>query len=195
MSGDIPEGYFWQRGLVRLREIRSEDWESHYYNRFDTEARRLLDYEVELPPTKEEAVSFVEKYGNFGQGTGRLMFTIENQKSENVGGVNINSIDMRNGTFSIGMQIDRDHRDKGYGSAALEILFDYAFFERRLNKFNNRVLEGNVPSARVLEKMGCVKEGIRRSTVYMNGKYMDEILYGLTKDEWIKQKEKNNAVC
>jgi len=42
------------------------------------------------------------------------MFTIENLDSENIGALNLNSIDERNGTFSIGMQIDRDHRGKGY---------------------------------------------------------------------------------
>lgn len=55
------------------------------------------------------------------------MFTIVNMDGENVGGVNLNSIDERNGTFSIGIQIDRDHRGKGYGTRAVRILLNYAF--------------------------------------------------------------------
>ncbi|WP_339302656.1 hypothetical protein [Paenibacillus sp. FSL R5-0519] len=31
--------YFWLDDKVRLRAMREEDWEDHYYNRFDTPAR------------------------------------------------------------------------------------------------------------------------------------------------------------
>lgn len=178
------QNYFWQNELVRLRAIQANDWEAHYYNRFDTPARRLLDYEVELPPTIVEANDVIEKFINFKPGTGRLMFTIENLDGENVGALNLNSIDEKNGTFSIGMQIDRDHRGKGYGTAAMRILLRYAFFERRLNKYYGSVLEGNIASATMLKKLGCIEEGRRRQMVYTDGKYHDEILFGLTRDEF-----------
>lgn len=73
---------------------------------------------------------------------------------ECAGGINLNSIDERNGTFSIGIQVDRDHRGKGYGTSAVRILLRYAFFERRLNKFNTYVLEGNEASAAMMRKLG-----------------------------------------
>jgi RimJ/RimL family protein N-acetyltransferase len=184
-------GYFWQDELVRLRALQDDDWEGHYYNRFDSSARRLLNYEVELPPTISEAREFIEKFANFKCGTRRLMFTIENHNGENVGGINLNSIDEKNGTFSIGMQIDRDHRGKGYGTAAMRILLKYAFFERRLNKYYGSVLEGNIASATMLKKLGCIEEGRRRQMVYTDGKYHDEILFGLTRDEFeLNEKKK-----
>lgn len=182
--------YYWQNELVRLRSIQERDWEGHYYNRFDTPARRLLNYEVELPPTKEEAKEFTEKFKSFAPGTGRLMFTIENHGGECVGGINLSSIDERNGTFGIGMQIDRDHRHKGYGTAAMRIVLRYAFFERRLNKYYGHVLEGNIASAKMLKKLGCVEEGRQRQMVYTDGKYHDQILFGLTREEF-KLKERN----
>jgi len=178
------QNYFWQDGYVRLCSIKETDWEYHYYNRFDTPARRLLNYEVELPPTIAEANEFVEKFINFKPGTGRLMFSIENLDGEIVGSLNLNSIDEKNGTFSIGMQIDRDHRGKGYGTAAMRILLRYAFFERRLNKYYGSVLEGNIASATMLKKLGCIEEGRRRQMVYTCGRYYDEILFGLTKEEF-----------
>lgn len=42
----------------------------------------------------------------------------------------------------------------------------------------------------MLKKLGCIQEGIRRQMVYTDGKYFDEILFGLTKDEFIEN-EKN----
>ncbi|WP_255319720.1 GNAT family N-acetyltransferase [Paenibacillus amylolyticus] len=152
---------------------------------FDTPARRLLECAVELPPTHVEAKSFTENFSDFSLAKGRIMFTIVSMDGENVGGVNLNSIDERNGTFSIGIQIDRDHRGKGYGTRAVRILLKYAFFERRLNKFNDSVLEGNEPSAAMMRKLGCVQEGVRRQVIYTDGKYQDMILFGLTKDEFM----------
>ncbi len=179
--------YFWQDDKIRLRALREEDWEDHYYNRFDTPARRLLECAVELPPTHVEAKSFTENFSDFSLTKGRIMFTIVNMDGENVGGVNLNSIDERNGTFSIGIQIDRDHRGKGYGTRAVRILLKYAFFERRLNKFNDSVLEGNEPSAAMMRKLGCIQEGVRRQVIYTDGKYQDMILFGLTKDEFMEK--------
>ncbi|WP_458126689.1 GNAT family N-acetyltransferase [Paenibacillus sp. Z3-2] len=179
--------YFWQDDKVRLRALREEDWEDHYYNRFDTPARRLLECAVELPPTHAEVKNFTESFSDFSLAKGRIMFTIENMNGENVGGVNLNSIDERNGTFSIGIQIDRDHRGKGYGTRAVRILLNYAFFERRLNKFNDYVLHGNEPSAAMMRKLGCVQEGVRRQVIYTDGKYQDLILFGLTKDEFMEK--------
>ncbi|WP_235817501.1 GNAT family N-acetyltransferase [Gracilibacillus timonensis] len=68
----------------------------------------------------------------------------------------------------------------------MRILLKYAFLERRLNKFNDYVLIGNEASAKMMKKFGCVQERIRRQVVYINGKYMDCILFGLTKDEFIE---------
>ncbi len=180
------QNYYWQNDTVRLRAMEEPDWEEHYYNRYDTPARRLLNYEVELPPTAQEAKNMVEHFKNFNDNGERIMFSIENLKGETVGGVNLNSIDERNGTFSIGMQIDRDHRGKGYGTAAMDIVLGYAFFERRLNKYYGAVLDDNMASATMLKKLGCKEEGRRQQMVYTDGKYHDEILFGLLKEEYQK---------
>lgn len=184
----VYDTYFWQDEVVRLRAVRTGDGVHHLYNRYDSPARLLLDAMIELPPTEAEATEFEETWANFGHVNERIMFSIETLAGEYVGGLNINGIDERNGTFGIGIQIDRDHRGKGYGTAAMRILLRYAFFERRLHKFNVSVLEGNVASARMLEKLGCVREGVRegvrREVVYANGRYFDEILYGMTEKEF-----------
>jgi len=180
------KNYYWQNELVRLRAVQPEDWEQHYLNMFDSKARRLLQDEIELPPTIDNEKMSAEGFSNFKNDTGRLMFTIENLNGDNVGAFNLNSIDEKNGTFSIGMQIGQEHRGKGYGTAAMRILLKYAFFERRLNKMNNGTLEGNIASITMLKKLGCLQEGIRRQQVYTNGKYYDTILFGLTKEDFIK---------
>ncbi|MGM0508576.1 MAG: GNAT family N-acetyltransferase [Fusobacteriota bacterium] len=176
--------YYWQNKLVRLRAMKPEDWEGMFHNYYDSEARRMLEYKLELPPTHEAGKEVTEKFSNFDPECGRLMFVIENLKGDMVGSLNISGIDERNGTFGIGIQVDIDKRGKGYGTAAMKLLINYAFNERRLHKFNVSVLEGNIASATMMKKLGCKKEGVRREVIFTDGEYKDEILYGLIRGEF-----------
>lgn len=179
--------YFWQSDLVRLRAIREADWEGEYRNRYDSHARLLLESEIELPPVPEEIRDATRSIQNFDTQSGRLFFSIETLDGIWVGGANLNGVDERNGVFSIGMQIDRPMRAKGYGTSAMQILLRYAFCERRLHKFNGTVLQGNEASCEMLRKLGCRQEGIRREVAFSNGVYHDEILFGLTADEFLQR--------
>jgi RimJ/RimL family protein N-acetyltransferase len=185
--------YYWQDDKVRLRAFEEEDWENCYTEGFDSPARILLECAVELPPTITGAKRFIEQNVAFSSTNGRIMFTIENLEGHNIGGINLNSIDERNGTFSIGIVIDQPYRGQGYGTSAMNILLGYAFLERRLHKFNDYVLEGNEGSARMMQKLGCVQEGIRRQVVYIHGKHMDFIMFGLTKDEYLANRDTNKG--
>lgn len=62
-----------------------------------------------------------------------------------------------------------------------------------LNKFNDYVLEGNEASATMLRNVGCIQEGVRRQVFYTNGKYFDSILFGLTKEEYVKFLKKHEV--
>ena len=188
------DNYYWQNDLVRLRAIRTEDWERAYYNLFDSAARRLLQSEIELPPVPETVQQANQKWVAFDPGSGRLMFTIETLDGTAVGAFNLNSIDERNGTFHIGMQIDVGQRGKGYGTAAMRILLRYAFCERRLNKYNCYCLEGNAASMAMLKKLGCKQEGVQRQSTYTDGRYLDHILFGLTKEDFLANEKAKSPV-
>ena len=90
----------------------------------------------------------------------------------------------RHGTFSIGLVILKEHRGKGYGKAAMSILFEYAFNERRLHKFEGYCLDDNIASLKMMESLGCTLEGNSRECVFMNGKYHNRLLYSLLENEY-----------
>jgi len=180
------ESYYWQNGLVRLRASTYEDWEASYPSLFDSPARFLLQEQVELPPATADWQDKARKWAAFGtQNEGLLMFTIETLDGQAVGGLELRSINERNGTFSIGIQIDTGERGKGYGTAAMRLLLKYAFLERRLHKCNTGCVEGNAASIAMHKKLGCVQEGVRRQMYYSGGRYFDGLLFGLTRDEFV----------
>jgi RimJ/RimL family protein N-acetyltransferase len=180
----VYDNFYWQNDLVRLRAWSSADWEWDYYNSFNSEALRLADCELALPPTASVSQLFSEKIKDFST-TNRTYFAIDTLDGVHVGRINLNSIDEQNGTFEIATLIDGYYRSKGYGTSAMKIVLKYAFMERRLNKYCASILEGNLGSIAMHKKLGCEQEGICRQNIYTNGKYHDEILFGLTKEDYL----------
>jgi len=177
--------YYWQDELVRLRAMQPNDWSNVFLMEFDGTARRLLNYEQELPPTEENRKAKTEQHSGYkDDDTEWLVFIVETLDGKYVGYVNLNSIDERHGTFSVGIQIVSNECGKGYGTAAMRIIMRYAFDERRLNKYYGSVIENNIASATMLKKLGCTQEGVRREQIFMNGRYWNEIFFGITANEF-----------
>ena len=59
------DNYYWQNDLVRLRAVMPEDWERGYRNLFDSEARRLLQCDIELPPVPAKVQESNQKWVGF----------------------------------------------------------------------------------------------------------------------------------
>lgn len=182
----IYDNYYWQHDLVRLRAWSAEDWEWDYYNEFDTPSARFASCEVSLPATVLSSKNFSEEVANLSVKHGRIYFAIDTLEGMTVGGISLSDIDEKNGTFGIATKIDRDYRGKGYGTAAMKILLKYAFMERRLNKYCGSILEENIGSIEMHKKLGCEQEGVCRQNIYTDGRYCDEILYGLTREDYLK---------
>ena len=64
-------------------------------------------------------------------------------------------------------------------------MLTYAFSELRLNKYNSRCLATNEAVIKHLSRLNCKQEGLLRENRYINGKFVDEVLFGLTKTEFL----------
>lgn len=72
----------------------------------------------------------------------------------------------------------------GYGFEAKVLVLRYAFYELRFQKYNIRCLATNEPMIRHAERLGCQREGRIRRQVYTEGQYHDELIFGLTREEF-----------
>ncbi len=180
--------YFWQGENVRLRPMRMEDAEQRFFDSLDSPSRQVLQYRIELPTFVELERSALEKYVGCKDADGVIMFAIENGEGLSVGGISLHSRDEKNGLFSFGIVISREHRRKGYAEDAVRILLMYGFWERRYQKCNSACVHTNDGSIALHKKLGFVEEGRRRSGLFLNGKYYDDILFGMTREEFDAQK-------
>lgn len=175
--------YYFQNDKIRLRLWEPRDAESGYIDDLDSVCMSLVHEEIPLPGQRVN----IDLTGNSAEPNySAPAFTITDLDDNYLGHIHFNYINERHGTFSIGLFITAKQRNKGYGKAALELLIKYAFEERRLHKFEGYCLDENVASAKMMKAVGCKQEGVSRECVYMNGKYHDRLIFGLTSDEYFE---------
>jgi RimJ/RimL family protein N-acetyltransferase len=103
---------------------------------------------------------------------------------EVVGSVSIKNISYMMGYAEIGYGIAESHQGRGIATMAVAALVDKVFSESPLRKLVAYVHDQNLPSCRVLEKLGFQREGLLREHYLINGSPENEILFGLLKREW-----------
>jgi len=79
-------------------------------------------------------------------------------------------------------------RGKGYGTEAIMIMVDYLFLSRELMRVQAMPDVSNIASQRVLEKAGFTKEGIIRKSGFNRGKWCDDCLCSILREEWKEPK-------
>ncbi|CAB4713339.1 unannotated protein [freshwater metagenome] len=77
----------------------------------------------------------------------------------------------------IGYWIDRNFANKGYTSAAVELLTEYAFKSLLLHRIEINLRPENAASRRVAEKAGYIFEGGRARYLHIDGDWRDHICF------------------
>jgi ribosomal-protein-alanine N-acetyltransferase len=84
---------------------------------------------------------------------------------------------------SLGYCLDTSAWGHGYATEADSALLQWAFDTLDLNRVQAEVDTRNAASARVLEKLGFVREGTLREDCIVNGDVSDSWVYGLLRHE------------
>lgn len=173
----------WQGPRVRLRGIEPADWETFYAWDQDTEQARALDV-IPFPQSRAATQAWVEQESQKRSDDDTCRLAITNTAGEIVGSISTHNCDRRVGAFSYGVSILAAERGQGYAAEAIALLLRYYFQELRYQKVTVHVFAFNTPSIRLHEKLGFQLEGRLRRMVYSNGQYYDELIYGLTAEEF-----------
>ena len=79
---------------------------------------------------------------------------------------------------------EKDAWSKGYGSEAITLLLEWLFNDRGAHRVWLEVYPDNTRAQRTYEKVGFVREGTKREASYMDGRWHDEHLYSILKQEF-----------
>lgn len=80
--------------------------------------------------------------------------------------------------------IESKEQGKGYGSAALAAIIEYAFNRLNLYRLEAEVVASNKASMRLIQKQGFIEEGCLREAKFVNGSYHNLLRFGLLRKEY-----------
>ena len=108
----------------------------------------------------------------------QLRLCVCSAEGQRIGLVDLFDFDPRHQRAGMGILIiNPENRKKGVGAEALQLLIDYAFTILELHQLYANVLEDNLPSIHLFEKLGFERVGVKKEWVRWGGTFKNELLY------------------
>ncbi|PTM89899.1 GNAT family N-acetyltransferase [Streptomyces sp. VMFN-G11Ma] len=101
-----------------------------------------------------------------------------------IGTATLWGIDTHSRSAHIGLGLLPSARGKGYGTDVVAVLCHYGFVVRSLHRLQIETLADNVAMLTSAERNGFVREGVLRSSAWVMGEFLDQVLLGLLVEEW-----------
>ena len=166
---------------VVLREKRIEDAPDDYAWRVDEELARLdatrplrMSYEDFVRYSKEE-LAYPSPWSK--------RIGVDTHEGKHIGNCMYYDIDLRRGETELGIMIDREHWNHGYGTDAVDTLLNHIFATTTISRVYLHTLDWNHRARRAFAKSGFREvKPVRR-----NG--LDFIQMEIWRDEWERHKQ------
>jgi len=169
-------------------QITIRPWREEYipnlikYANNENVARNLRDL-FPQPYTEEDAKTWI--YFNKDLEPALNMAIILN--GEAIGGVGIMlKEDIHRKNAEIGYWVAENYWGKGIATQAARLMVEYTFTNFDVTRIYASTFDYNVASQRVLEKIGFVKEARLKKALFKNGRYVDEVIMSILKEDFIR---------
>ena len=161
--------------MIKLQPITSninpDDFTYYVEQLNNQQVNRYLEIRFS-PHTIESVKKYIDTLPDYFK-----FFSIINQNTnEWLGNIKLGPINTIHKFAEIGILVFQRYWNKGYGSAAIRELSNYAFCSLQLHKVFAGVLRPNTASIRAFEKAGFEYEYTIRNQYLVNDVYVDDIV-------------------
>ncbi len=101
-----------------------------------------------------------------------------------VGTVALREVSWSHRVGELAYMLTESVRGRGLGTLAVGELVRRSFEDAGLRRLWLRTSGANVASQRLAERLGFRREGVQREHVVIQGRAVDQVFYGLLRDEW-----------
>jgi RimJ/RimL family protein N-acetyltransferase len=181
----FEEATMWRGEKVELTAVQREDLSKYVEWLNDWEISQFLIPGIPAPMNLEDETSWFE---NRHKREGNYVFAIRTLAEHRlIGNCGLNGVDFKNRSATFGIFIgDKNFHSQGFGTDATRTLLRFAFEQLGLNRVDLWVYEFNPRAMRAYEKAGFKRVGAKRQGLYRNGKFYDEYLMDILREEWDK---------
>ncbi len=164
---------------LTIRQFMPDDWQKVYDYTADPE---VMAYIPEGQFTEAQAQAFVVKNAGEQAEAFAVMLKAEN---ELIGHMLFHPW-FAPQTYEIGWVLNPVYHRQGYATEAARSLLEYGFEMLALHRIIATCQPENMPSYRVMEKIGLRREGFFRKCIYRNDSlWWDEYFYAMLEEEWV----------
>jgi ribosomal-protein-alanine N-acetyltransferase len=137
------------------------------------------------PTSIDDARKWIARWTSPEQVAGRFAVRLADT-GEFVGYAHLGEVERDQGRCKLGYLIgEKAHWGRGYATEAVRAVVAQAFGPLGLHRVQAGAYATNPASIRVLEKVGFRREGVLRESVRRGEGFIDEIVFGLLRPEWI----------
>lgn len=109
---------------------------------------------------------------------------VEEGCDEILGLISLASVDHLNQSAELHIMIgNRENQGRGIGTFAVKAMLRHAFGNLNLHRVELTVMENNLRAQHLYEKVGFVREGIKRKARYKNGEFIDVYCYAILRED------------
>lgn len=171
-----------------LRSFEDRDIQPFSMYRSDLEVAKYQGWET--PYSIEQAAAFVQEMKTTTPGEpGRWYQVAIELKStdEMIGDVVFHRLLEDPAQAEIGFTLAREHQGQGYAAEAVSALLEYLFTELNLHRVCANCDPRNLPSTRLMQRLGMRHEGRFLQSLWLKGEWVDEDWFAILRSEWVKK--------
>lgn len=168
---------------LRVRPLEPSDARAFFAIWSDAEAMRYFSF-APMQHAHEAETRIEKKLQAIAKGEVFLSAIETLDSGEVVGSCDLFHLNTQCRRAEIGFSLQRQHWGKGYMSEAAAAVVEYAFDTAQLIRLEADIDPRNLASARVLERLNFVREGLLRERWIVGDDISDSALYGLLQRDW-----------
>jgi RimJ/RimL family protein N-acetyltransferase len=168
-----------------LRPFVADDLDAVHDMQSREEVTRYLNWG---PMSRDEARVMLERISKLtgfdGEGEGLRLAGVTTDDGMLIGDFSLWRISREHNTGEIGFVLHPDRQGKGYAQEAMTVLLGIGFDRAGFHRIVGRCDARNLPSARLMERLGMRREAHLRENELIKGEWTDELVYAMLASEW-----------
>jgi len=169
-----------------LQNMQLEHSEALYLYRSD---EKINQYQGWIPYGIEDCCNFIKNKvaKELDQvGTWYQFVIMLKKDSKIIGDIGIHFLDEEGKQVELGCTLAKAYQGVGYASEAVTQIISFLFNKLDKHRITASIDPRNIPSIKMVEKLGFRKEAHFKKSILMNGLWLDDVIYALLKEEWIE---------
>ncbi len=167
-----------QTSRLILRQMEIADAHNMYIMRSDDRVMQYLDRPKATSAAEMES-KIISIADDIDKGNCIQWTICRPHDNQLIGNICIWNIDKQHHRGELGYMLRQEYHMQGYMMEALEKVIDYGFNIMNLHSIEGHVTPKNIPSIKVLERHGFVREAYFKENYLWNGKFIDTAVYSL----------------